>query len=417
VAAVLLASEFDDTDDGQGFISVRRKRIGTPDTRSRLYGYLATAPLATPGFRTDGDWVWPLRLADYVREHGTAPQEQLYQHLQQRYFLLPEDVGENALWEAAVVSAGPAVPDPAPDQDWTYQASYDGPDATATDLFRTGTGSDGAAVEYRYAGGGWRRSYRTALVERGVVHGRLEPVSGRLAADIANQLSDRMHAGALAEARESVALPGQLRLARVFDGADPTGNAWFSPARLRLPEPIRRQRIATYLNGGRLVMRVAGQLPDPWSGSDEPVVPLNYRTDGTWVWSDALAYYLLRRGVAPELDFLCHIESMGYAAAPSVPDEVASAAVALATAPPAPPPVRVPMTYYQEPWGVVCRARHGDPHAADVYRMDRRWGPTSDLSDQLVRGEDNGYEVISEADAVRALDARWPRDDAQPPLD
>jgi hypothetical protein len=414
---VLLASEFDDTEDGQGFISVRRKRIAAPDTRSRLYGYLATAPLATPGFRTDGYWVWPERLAEYVREYGIAPQEQLYQHLRQRYFLLPDDVGENALWEAAVASAAPAVPDPAPDQHWSYHASYDGPDATATDLFRTATRPDGVAVEYRYASGGWQRSHRTELVERGVVPGRLEPVSGRVAADIVNQLSDRRHAGALAEARETVAPPGQLRLARLFDGVGPDGDAWFSPARLRLPEPVRRQRIATYLNGGRLVMRVAGQLPDPWSGSDERVVPLNYRTDGTWVWSDALAYYLLRRGIAPELDFLCHIESTGYAGPPPVADEVASAAVAVATGPPAPPPVRVPMTYYQEPWGVVCRARRDDPHAADVYRMDRRWGPTSDLSDQLIRGEDNGYQAITEADAVRALDARWPQDDAQPPLD
>jgi len=75
------------------------------------------------------------------------------------------------------------------------------------------------------------------------------------------------------------------------------------------------------------------------------------------------------------------------------------------------------MTYYQEPYGVVCRARGDDYLRADAYRVDRRWGTTSELADQFMRGEMNEYERISEADAVLAVDARWAMDDAQPPLD
>jgi hypothetical protein len=36
-------------------------------------------------------------------------------------------------------------------------------------------------------------------------------------------------------------------------------------------------------------------------------VPLDIRTDGTWIWTDATAYYLRHYRIAPHIDLLAHI--------------------------------------------------------------------------------------------------------------
>jgi hypothetical protein len=416
VTSVFLAQEFDAVEDGVPYISVNRQRIFTPDTRSRVYGYLGTAPLAAPGFRTDGEWVWPERLAEHVRTQGAAPQEQLYEHMRERWFLLPDAVSEEALWEAARASTGPAVPDPAPWQQWSFFAAYKDVGGPPVELLRTYQQEDGSTGASQYYSDGWDKSHLFRRVQEGTATLTLAAITGRRAAVLNDQLCNDAHAYQLEEGRESQPADGLLRLARVFDGQSPSGAPWFSPGRLRLPEPVRRQRIADYLTRGRLVVRAVGMMADPLTNSDQPVVPLSYRTDGTWVWQEALAYYLRTRGAAPELEFLCHIEERGFVLPTDVPDDVASAAAALAMAAPAPPLERTAMTYYQDPHGVVCRARDDDYFFADAYLVDRRWARASDLADQFVRGEMNEYERISEADAVRTVDARWLRDDAQPPL-
>ena len=417
MTGVFLAQEFDAVEDGQPYISVNRRRIFRPDTRSRVYGYLATAPVAAPGFRSDGEWVWPERLAEHVRTQGAAPQEQLYEHMRQRYFLLPDAVSEEALWEATRARTGPAVPDPPPETQGEFHAGRQVGGGPQRQLLRVYPRADGSTGASQYAASGWYPSYWFKQIQEGAATNTLTAVSPRQAAELADELCNGARAFYVQEARESEPGDGLLRLARVFDGQSPSGAPWFSPGRLRLPEQVRRRRMADYLTRGRLVVRATGMAADPLSGSDQPVVPLNYRTDGTWVWQEALAYCLLSRGAAPELEFLCHIEERGFAPPTHVPDEVASDAASLATAAPAPQVKRPTMTYYQDPYQVVCRARDDDYFHADVYRMDRRWGDTSELSDQFIRGEASGYEQISEADAVRAVDARWARDDAQPPFD
>jgi hypothetical protein len=42
------------------------------------------------------------------------------------------------------------------------------------------------------------------------------------------------------------------------------------------------------------------------------VVPMNFRTDGHWVWADAVAYYLRTYGLAPGADLLEHIRARQY---------------------------------------------------------------------------------------------------------
>lgn len=415
---MLLAQECDAVADGEAYPSTERRRIFTPDTRARLYGYLTTAPVAAPGFRTDGVWVWPERLAEHVRACGAAPQEQFYEHLRERYFLLPEAIGEEALWEAARAATGPAVPDPAPWQQWAFLAAHADPQAPPSALLRVGRSDDGSVLASQYYADGWDSSHLYREVREGRSTQMLVPITARQAAALNDRLANDTHARLLRRSRESEPRDALLRLARVFDGHSPTGTPWFSPARLRLPEAVRRERIAAYLRAGRLVVRATGLMADPLTGGSEPVVPLNFRTDGTWVWQEALAYYLLSRGAAPELEFLCHIEERGYRPRDDVSDDVASAAAALASATPPPPLPQVAVTYYREPGGrVVCRARRGEYFDADAYRMDRRWGGTSVLAVQFLRGGSDEFEPVPEADAVHTIDARWAADDAQPPFD
>lgn len=47
---------------------------------------------------------------------------------------------------------------------------------------------------------------------------------------------------------------------------------------------------------------------DPARGA---VVPMGLRTDGTWIWADAAAYYLREHHLAPDARLLAHIRRSG----------------------------------------------------------------------------------------------------------
>jgi hypothetical protein len=420
---MFLAQEYDAT-DGEPYLSAGRRRIWMPDTRARVEGYLATAPVVAPGFRTDGAWVWPESLADHVRSLGAAPQEQFYEHLRERHFLLPDEIGPERLEAAARALDGPGTPDPPPDQAWTYLGGFPDRASAPVALLRVRHREDGSMVESSYGLTGWEASFILRLQRDRPYLDRKQyvEISGREVADLMTRLANDVHADHVADSSESSGVAefaggtGRLRLARVFDGVSPAGTPWFSPSRLRIPEPVRRERLAAYLAGGRLVARATGEMADPLDPNGGRGVPLSYRTDGTWVWQEALAYYVLARGAAPELDFLRHIESRGYLPPADVPAEVVSLAAVLAKAgPPAPP--RRPIDYYQDGCGVVARARGGNFLASETFRLDLRWGRSTDLLEQHMRGEPHGYLEISERDAVEVVDARWRTGIASPPFD
>jgi hypothetical protein len=48
---------------------------------------------------------------------------------------------------------------------------------------------------------------------------------------------------------------------------------------------------------------------DPSRGG---VVPMNVRTDGAWIWTDATTYYLERYNLMPDPGLLRHIRAAGY---------------------------------------------------------------------------------------------------------
>jgi hypothetical protein len=282
----------------------RAARLSTPDTQARVVGYLATASVAAPGFHTDGVFVWPHALATAAR-HDQAPPFDLYVHMRQSSFLLPDALPPSALAQAAAL----VPPEPS-------------------------------------------------------------PVDSPVAADQS----------------------APIRRAACSS----------APDRLRIPEPVRRKRLAAYLESGTLVLRAVGA---GWLG---------WRTDGAWVWPEALSDDLCRRGVAPELALLCHIESQGYAR-PPVPAERALAAATVARERPAALPEPPSVRYLTDGAGGLLRVWSREPDTVEVLRADLRWGPPAEPLDEVARAM--GFRPIGEDAAAALVDARWARGGAEPALD
>jgi hypothetical protein len=112
-----------------------------------------------------------------------------------------------------------------------------------------------------------------------------------------------------------------MRMAKLFDGKDASGEWTFAPDHPRVADPDERARIARFLRGGKVILRVPGSDVDRIEPGRGRVVPVSTFTDGSWIWGDALRYYVETHGIAPEPDFLAHIVAHEYVA--PTPDEQA----------------------------------------------------------------------------------------------
>jgi len=107
-----------------------------------------------------------------------------------------------------------------------------------------------------------------------------------------------------------VTLPGQVRIARVFaaSAASPGDglHEWIT-------DSDERHRLTAYLRAGAPILTTTALQPDLIDPARGKVVGASFRTDGTWVWSEALAYYVGAYGLAPEDEFYAHIQARHYA--------------------------------------------------------------------------------------------------------
>ncbi|MFD3744475.1 hypothetical protein [Nocardia sp. NPDC058633] len=115
-----------------------------------------------------------------------------------------------------------------------------------------------------------------------------------------------------------------MKFARLFYGSDPEGNPEFG-GRKNITDPLERERIAAFLDGGLLVIRTTGLSADQLSSNDEQIVPMSYASDGAWVWHCGASYYLKKYGIGPQPEFLRHIENREYVANIPSKDELISA--------------------------------------------------------------------------------------------
>jgi len=113
-------------------------------------------------------------------------------------------------------------------------------------------------------------------------------------------------------------VPDAVRIAVLFAAA----NVFPDDPRVSwLTDADEQERIAGYLRAGAPILMTTTLLADRLDPDRGRAVGASYRTDGTWVWSDALTYYVGAYGLAPEDEFRDHIKGRAYAC--PAPDEAA----------------------------------------------------------------------------------------------
>jgi hypothetical protein len=100
----------------------------------------------------------------------------------------------------------------------------------------------------------------------------------------------------------------EVLVARVFDGVDPEEGPRFDADRPRIDDPEHRERLLAYLDAGMPIIGTSSLMADIVEPARGEAVPIMFRTDGRWVWSDAAGYYLDEHGIAPDPDLVRHVE-------------------------------------------------------------------------------------------------------------
>ena len=141
--------------------------------------------------------------------------------------------------------------------------------------------------------------------------------------------------GALLWSRE----PAQeIRMAVLFDHVDGQG------ARMSTDHPVlergHAKRLAAYLRGGEPLLATTARMRDAVTPERGAVVPMNFRTDGCWIWSDAVTYYLEQYGLVADPGLLAHIERRNFAV-PEVDGAPIHRALAVLDAPSGDEPARL----------------------------------------------------------------------------
>ncbi|MEV0088380.1 hypothetical protein [Saccharopolyspora sp. NPDC050642] len=79
----------------------------------------------------------------------------------------------------------------------------------------------------------------------------------------------------------------------------------------REPAGPERESQVAYLNSGEPLTEEDDLVPDLLTDSEEPVVPVTLRTDGSWIWSDLTTYYLEKHGISLPPGLRAHIAESG----------------------------------------------------------------------------------------------------------
>ncbi|MEU4776499.1 hypothetical protein [Micromonospora sp. NPDC023633] len=95
--------------------------------------------------------------------------------------------------------------------------------------------------------------------------------------------------------------------ARLFDGVDPVRGPWFATNRPVVSDATERDDLLEALRGGVVIAWSSAAMPDILAPDRGDVVPMHLRTDGTWLWSEAVGYYLEHYGLAPDPQLVAHL--------------------------------------------------------------------------------------------------------------
>jgi hypothetical protein len=106
--------------------------------------------------------------------------------------------------------------------------------------------------------------------------------------------------------------PGQLSVARVFDRVDPFTGPDFAADHELLSEGDEPRWVLDYLANGHVLLSAAARSTDVFDAGLGEVVPLSIRTDGAWIWTDTVTYYLEEYALSPDAGLLEHIRDQKY---------------------------------------------------------------------------------------------------------
>jgi hypothetical protein len=129
----------------------------------------------------------------------------------------------------------------------------------------------------------------------------------------------------------------EFTVAAVFDIVDPLTGPAFDENHPVIEDGDERDALVEFLASATAVLMTPSLMDDVLDPDRPESVPMNFRCDGRWIWTDTVTYYLHQYGLAPEPGLLAHVRerlAAGDAPEPLAP-EVQERAVELLLTPPA----------------------------------------------------------------------------------
>ncbi|MBW5483111.1 hypothetical protein [Streptomyces bambusae] len=125
----------------------------------------------------------------------------------------------------------------------------------------------------------------------------------------------------------------EFRLAAVFDHVDPETGPGFAVDHPAVEDPELLGLLVERLNAGTPVLMTPMLMDDVLDPGRRSQVPMNFRTDGCWVWTDTVTYYLEQYALAPDPGLLAHLSSPHYETPGLLDPEVVERVVAFVLTP------------------------------------------------------------------------------------
>lgn len=97
-----------------------------------------------------------------------------------------------------------------------------------------------------------------------------------------------------------------MKFITIWDDIDKHGKPMLADDHPRIPADEVDQ-VVNYLNANPIVLRTTA-LGDDYIDGTPQVVPRSFRSDGTWVWSDEVPYYVKKYKVSPGADFIQYMK-------------------------------------------------------------------------------------------------------------
>ena len=103
-----------------------------------------------------------------------------------------------------------------------------------------------------------------------------------------------------------------VTIAREFDSVHPLTGPAFDPDHPALSAGDEASRVLDFLESGDVLLATTAREHDIFDSSLGEVVGQTFRTDGAWIWTDTVAYYLRTYALSPDPELLAHIRRTGY---------------------------------------------------------------------------------------------------------